>query len=380
MSNVGLSMQGGAAGDDQGAKPPRRKKRSALAVVIAVLVVLGLAGAVGYAGFRIYEKIQASAPPPDYPGPGSGKVVVEIATGETLSEIGGTLQNADVVASAEAFTQAAADEPDATSITPGSYAMLLKMSGEGAVTRLLDPAARNEFTVLIQEGWRTDQTVGQLSKVTGIAEKNFYRALQSEAVVPLPSWAKGKGEARAEGFLFPATYTFEKDEKADDILNTMVDRFNAMAEETDFVPRSRKTGHSPYEVLTIASLVQAEGTGDDYQDIAGAIYNRLNPKYWSTLGTNGRLDIDATINYIFKKSELHFTDAEKKSGSPYNTYVVAGLPPTPINSPGEEAIEATLKPTKSDWLWWVHGPDGQTCLAETFSQHEANIQGKCKWE
>jgi UPF0755 protein len=380
MSNVGLSMRGGDSGDEPSPPPPRRKGRSALAVAAAVVVLAGLVAVVGYVGFIAYEKIQASAPAEDYPGPGKGKVVIEIATGETLSEIGETLLAADVVASVEAFTQAAAIEPDAISITPGSYSMKKQMSGEGAVARLLNPKARNEFTVLIPEGWRTDQTVAELSKVTGIPEKSFYASLQSESRVPLPSWAKGNGEARVEGFLFPAIYTFEKEDEADAILNSMVDRFNVMAKETKFAANSRKLGYPPYEVLTIASLVQAEGVGDDYADIAGAIYNRLNPDYWSILGTNGRLDIDATVNYIFKQSELNFTEAEKSSDSPYNTYVVAGLPPTPINSPGEKAVSAALNPTESDWLWWVHGPDGQTCLAETFSEHEANIQGECKWE
>lgn len=381
MSNVGLTMQGGAGGDGQAPLPPKRKKKhSVLAVIMAILVVLGLLAAVGYAGFRVYEKIQASAPAEDYLGPGKGKVVIEIASGETLFEIGGTLLDADVVASAAAFTEAAAIEPDATSITPGAYVMLKKMSGDGAVDRLLDPKTRNEFTVLIPEGWRSDQTVEQLSDVSGIGEQKFESALRSETKVPLPSWAKGSGSARAEGFLFPATYTFEKGDKAEKILNTMVDRFNVMSSEMEFVLKSRQLGYKPYEVLTIASLVQAEGTGNDYADIAGAIYNRLDENYWSTLGTNGRLDIDATVNYIFKKSELNFTEAEKNSRSPYNTYVVAGLPPTPINSPGEKAIAAALKPAEHDYLWWVHGPDGQTCLGETLSEHEANVRGKCRWD
>lgn len=378
MSNVDFAMQGGADGGGRPPRPPKQKKHSTLAVFVAALVALAVLGAVGYAGYRIYERFLASAE--DYPGPGSGHVVVEIAPGDTLFKIGGTLKDSDVVASAEAFAEAAADEPNATSIAPGSYVMLQRMSGAGAVTRLMDPKARNEFTVLIQEGWRTDQTVARLSEVTGIHEKDFYSALKSEAAVPLPSWAKGSGDARVEGFLFPATYDFETKDKAKDILNIMVRRFNVTAGDVQLQANSRKVGYSPYEVLTIASLVQAEGAGDDYADIASAIYNRLDKKFWPTLGTNGRLDIDATINYIFRKSELNFTDEEKRSTSPYNTYVVTGLPPTPINSPGEKAISAALNPTKSDWLYWVHGPDGQTCMAATLEQHEANIHGKCAWE
>ena len=380
MSNVGLSMGGGAStsGGDAPGGGRKRKKRSWLAILITLIVIVAVAGGLAFAGMWALDKLEEAAPAPDYPGPGSVEVVVEVSQGQNLGEIGNTLFASDVVASTEAFSTAATANPEATSITPGSYVMLQQMSAEGAVERLLDPAARNEFVVLIQEGWRTDQTVDQLSEITGIKKSAFNSVIKSPTDLPLPTWAKGTGESRAEGFLFPATYTFNKDMDAKQILNEIVDRFNTMATETDFVEQAKNTKYTPYEVLIIASLIQAEGTGDDYTDISSAIYNRLDPETWG--GTYGLLGVDATINYIFKQAESNFTDTEKDSNSPYNTYKFAGLPPTPINSPGEAAIKAAISPEDSNWLYWVHGPDGTTCLATNFDDHEANIAGKCKWE
>ena len=379
MSNVGLSMQGSPAGDGGGdsPKPPRKKKRSGLAVGIVLVVALAALAAVGYGGYLVFDRIQAAAPGADYPGPGSGEVVVEVQTGESLSAIGNTLFEADVVASVDAFAKAATANEDATSITPGSYLMLEQMSAAGAVERLLDPAARNENVVLIQEGLRSDQVVAQLSEATGIPKRNFERVIASPQQLPLPKWAKGTGESRAEGFLFPATYQFEKDSTAETILNAMVARFDEVAGETNFVAEAKKTKYSPYETLIIASLVQAEGVGDDYAEIASAIINRLNPE--TDGGTFGLLQVDATLNYIFRQAESNFTNTELDSNSPYNTYKVAGLPPTPINSPGRVAIEAALNPADTDYAYWAHGPEGQTCLAATLGEHERNLAGKCSW-
>lgn len=378
MSNVGLSMQGSPVGDGGGPAPRGpKKKRSGLAVGIVLLVVFGGVAVLGFGAYWVYDRVQASAPGADYPGPGSGEVVIEVQTGESLSAIGNTLFEADVVASVDAFAKAATANEEATGITPGSYLMLEQMSGAGAVERLLDPEARNENVVLIQEGLRSDQIVAQLSDATGIPKRNFEQVIASPQLLPLPKWAKGTGEARAEGFLFPATYQFEKDATAETMLNAMVDRFNEVAAETDFVAEAKKTKYSPYEMLIIASLVQAEGVGDDYKQISSAIYNRLNPE--TDGGTFGLLQVDATLNYIFRQAESNFTNSELDSSSPYNTYKFAGLPPTPINSPGRVAIEAALDPDDTDYAYWAHGKEGQTCLAATLAEHEQNLAGKCSW-
>ncbi len=384
MSNVGLSMQQSPSGGQppRGGKRKTGKKRSGFAVFLAVLLVGGLIAVVAIGGFWAFTKFKAAQPAADYPGPGSGEVVVEVREGQTLTDIGMTLQSADVVASTEAFAEAAALNNDATSITPGVYLMLEQMSATGAVERLLDPASRNENTVTIVEGLRTNQVVAALSDATGIKVKEFEDVLGSPSRLPLPTWAEGTGEARAEGFLFPSTYQFEKDASAEDMLNAMVAKFTEVTDEMDFVDRSKKTGYSPYEVLNVASLIQAEAHEDDFNKVSRVIYNRLDPDTWGE--TYGYLGLDATLNYALNQFETNISESDLNLDSPYNTRTEQhqGLPPTPINNPGEQALEAALKPATGDWLYYVtvNLDSGETKFTSNYNEFLGFQQELRDWE
>lgn len=353
MSNVGLPMQessSGRGGSPKSPKPPR--KRPGIAVGFALLLVVAIVGGIGFGGYLIYKQMKSGGPT-DYAGPGSGVVVVEITQGQTLSDIASSLREADVIASTEVFIETATLEPRATSVKPGNYSMLKQMSAQGALERLLDPAALTDNVVTIPEGLRTGQTVAKLSAATRIAESEFMKVIQSPTQLPLPSWAKGSGAARAEGFLFPSTYQFPKKATAKEILNDMVARFNEVTRKIDFVARSKATGRTPYEVLNIASIAQAEGRPADFSKITRVIYNRLNPKTWG--GTYGYLGVDATLNYALNQFKTNLTKSELATNSPYNTSTEhhQGLPPTPIDSPGEQAMEAALNPASGNWLYYV---------------------------
>lgn len=384
MSNVGLSMQQSPSGGQppRGGKRKAGKKRSGFAVFLAVLLVGGLIAVVAIGGFWAFTKFKAAQPAADYPGPGSGEVVVEVREGQTLTDIGMTLQSADVVASTEAFAEAAALNNDATSITPGVYLMLEQMSATGAVERLLDPASRNENTVTIVEGLRTNQVVAALSDATGIKVKEFEDVLDSPSRLPLPTWAEGTGEARAEGFLFPSTYQFKKDASAEDMLNAMVAKFTEVTDEMDFVDRSKKTGYSPYEVLNVASLIQAEAHEDDFNKVSRVIYNRLDPDTWGE--TYGYLGLDATLNYALNQFETNISESDLNLDSPYNTRTEQhqGLPPTPINNPGEQALEAALKPATGDWLYYVtvNLDSGETKFTSNYNEFLGFQQELRDWE
>ncbi len=384
MSNVGLSMQQSPSGGGSPSKRRRKKgrKRSGLAVFFAVVIVVGLVGAVAVGGYWAYQKIQAAQPAPDYPGPGSGEVVIEIAEGQTLTDIGATLQRADVVESTQAFAEAAADNKNATSITPGTYLMLKQMAAADAVQRLLNPTSRNTDTVTISEGLRVGQVVDALSESTGIPVKDFESVLASPARLPLPVWAKGTGEARAEGFLFPATYEFQKDATAEEILNTMVDKFVEVTDAMDFEKRAVKTGYSPYEVLNVASLIQAEAHSGDYGKVSRVIYNRLDPDTWGE--TYGYLGLDATLNYALDQFETNINKSDLDLDSPYNTRTEQhqGLPPTPINSPGEKALEAALEPDKGDWLYYatVNLDTGETKFTDNYDEFLRFQEELREWE
>ena len=315
--------------------PAKRRRRA----VLVLVVLLGLVVVVAWAGVMVVTRLLAG--PPDYPGPGRGEVVIEVLPGDTARDIGATLTDADVVASEAAFVDAAAADDRSLGIQPGSYAMAAQMSGDGALERLLDPAARVLIEVTLPEGLRLTQTVERLVAASGLPASDFERALARPARLGLPRYAEGS----AEGFLFPATYTFDPGVSAEEMLRTLVDRFDQAAVELDLVARSKAVGLSPRQAVIVGSLVQAEVAEADFGKAARVVYNRLNQGM--------PLQFDSTVNYALGSDDLTLDNDQLGVDSPYNTYANPGLPPGPINSPGEAALEAALNPPAGDWVYFV---------------------------
>ena len=175
--------------------------------------------------------------------------------------------------------------------------------------------------------------------------------LDDPAKLGLPDYANGN----AEGYLFPSTYDFGPNDKPADMLKKMVDRWQQAAD--DARPRGGRCGRSatrPHEIMTIASMIEAEGRGDYRAKIARVIYNRLeidpNP-------AAGFLQIDATVNYALGRpgpAVLTTEEIDSVADSPYNTYTHRrACRPGPIEAPGEESIKAALNPEDGPWFFYV---------------------------
>ncbi|MEZ5186289.1 MAG: endolytic transglycosylase MltG [Candidatus Nanopelagicales bacterium] len=349
MSELGLHME---------VEPPRRRdpeKRGRGAVVLAVLVFVFVLLGIG-ALFLRYQVFPGTGD--DYSGAGGKEVIVQVHEGQTISDIGVTLKEEGVVASARSFVDAAARNDQSQSIGPGYYRLAERMSGEAALNAMLDPDSLVVTRVVIPEGLRLDQVVKRLSKATDIPSAKFRSVLKDADKLGLPKFAKGN----PEGFLFPATYEFAPRASARDMIKALLARYNEAAQELDFVKASKKTGYSPYKVMVIASLVQAEGHPDDYGKVSRVIYNRL--------AAGMPLQLDATVNYALRKSDINLSHRQLATRSPYNTYKRKGLPPTPINQPGEAAMQAALTPEKGDWLYFVAvNPDtGETKFTDNYDE------------
>ena len=194
--------------------------------------------------------------------------------------------------------------------------------------------------VTIPEGLRVADTVAILAAKTKFPKSAFDAVLKDPKALGLPAYAKGN----AEGYLFPSTYGFGPKEKPADMLKDMVDRWRQSAAENDLVKGAQAQGRTPGEIMTIASLIQAEGRGSDMPKVSRVIYNRLDGP-GDQQGTNGLLQIDATVNYALdRKGVVAVTTEDTQVDSPYNTYLHPGLPPGPINSPGDAAIKAAAAP------------------------------------
>lgn len=333
-----------------------RRRRSPVAVVLSLLVLAGLVVGIVLGGQQLIAMVVP--PAKDYTGQGTGAISVRVQDGDTLSDIGRTLVEADVIAAVGPFVDAAENNAAAVGIQPGVYAMRLQMSGRAALDQLLDPAARLLSRVTVPEGLTVAQTLTRLAEETGRPVTDYQAAATDTTALGLPAYANGQ----LEGFLFPATYDVEPDMKAADILRQMVARSTEVLAglgipEADRLP-----------VVTKASLVQAEaGSVEDMGKVARVLANRI--------ADGMRLQLDTTVNYANGKGGITTSPADRANPSPYNTYLYPGLPPGAIGNPGEDALRAVLNPTPGDWRFFVVvNPDtGDTRFAVTGAEHQQNV-------
>ncbi len=345
-----------------------RRARGCVAVILALAV---LAGILAFAAVKGQEFLAEAFTVPDYSGPGEGAVVVQVAQGASNREIGAALESKGVVQSAEAFTRAARKDSRALGIQPGYYRLRERMAATEALSLILDPTARILDRVTIPEGRRLSQTLAILSKKSAISESAFTRALKDSQSLGLAPYANGK----PEGVLFPSTYDLDPGTTAASLLQDMAARHIAVAEKLHLTEGAKQLGRTPLEVVTVASLIEAEGRRpEDFPKIARVIYNRLDDDL--------RLQMDSTVHYAINKYVRPSTTAKERANpSPYNTYKVKGLPPGPINAPGERALAAALHPASGKWLYFVTtNPDsGETKFASTYTQHDAFVREFQKW-
>jgi UPF0755 protein len=372
--------------DDDGATPAggRRAERSRrrgpgclIGLVVLALLFGGLYLGVTKGVDFVKDQFEGT---PDYPGPGTGEVVFEVKDGDSVTEMGRNLKELDVVKSVDAFTEAASANPDSTRIQVGFYTMRLQMKAEDALDLLIDPANAVNAAVTIPEGLRVVDIVKVLVKNTDFTKKEFDAALADPAALGLPAYAEGN----PEGYLFPATYEFGPEAQPADMLRVMVERWAQAAADVDLEAKAQALGYTPHEMMTIAALLEAEGRGDYTPKIARVIYNRLdNPDNGIT---NGLLQIDATVNYALGKAgiaRLTQEEIDSVADHPYNTYTQVGLPPGPIEAPGQAAMEAALNPEDGDWLFYVtvNLATGETKFASTeaeFLEYKAELDEYCE--
>jgi UPF0755 protein len=380
MSESVLSeMTSGDDGHEPGRRRGPRKRRGSGCLPILVVVVVFCLLAGWFARGAISDVKDMLSGPEDYAGPGEGEVMVVIDPGQSVGSMGAELEELDVVASSEAFVEAAAANDRSTSIQAGSYLMRKKMKSADAVALLVDPANVVTTTVTIPEGFTVEQIVARLAKETEFSEKQFRIVLAKPASYGLPDYAKGN----PEGYLFPATYTFSPSDKPVDMLKKMVARYEQALGDNDIqaVGASLGDGYTPEQIMTVASLVESEGRGEDMPKIARAIYNRLELPNGG--GTNGLLQIDASVLYALgtRDPSKLVAPLSELTDSPYNTYRHPGLPPGPIGAPGEAAIQAALHPAEGDWVYWItvdcEGTTEFSATLEEHNQHQAVDPSTC---
>ncbi|MEV1067497.1 endolytic transglycosylase MltG [Streptomyces sp. NPDC050263] len=363
----------------KGAKSTKSKKsRSGCACLVVVLVFGGGIAGVGYFGYDFYQNRYGAAP--DYAGDGTAESVsVEVPKGSGGAAIGRLLKDAGVVKSVDAFVSAFTSNSQADGIQAGAYILKKEMSAKSAVAMMLDP--KSQANVMVTPGQRNIAVYKAIDTKLGLSAGSTRKVATSQfKTLGLPKWANDNEDIKdpLEGFLLPGTYGAAKGMKPEAVLKSMVARANDAYSKYDLEAKAKALKlDTPLQVITVASLVQAEGkTSDDYRKMAEVIYNRLdrgNPQ------TYGFLQFDSTFNYAKNESNIDISESEiNKDKDPYNTYTNKGLPPGPIGNPGDVAIKASLDPTDDGWYYFV-ATDGvsKTEFART---HEEFLKLKDKFD
>ncbi|MDQ1039969.1 UPF0755 protein [Streptomyces sp. V3I8] len=351
-----------------------KKRKSGCACLVVSLVFTSVIGGVAYFGYQFYENRFGSAP--DYSGDGTGKqVTVVIPKGAFGSVIGQRLKAAGVVKSVDAFVAAQSKNSDGDKIQAGSYLLNKQMSAESAVALMLDPKSQNNLVV--REGQRNVTVYEAIDKKLDLPKGSTAKvAKEKYESLGLPDWANDDTDIKdpLEGFLYPATYPADKDMKPEAVLKQMVSQANEEYAKYDLEAKAGDLGlEDPLQVVTVASLVQAEGiTHDDFRKMASVVYNRLKP---TNDVTNQKLEFDSTYNYLKGQSKIDISVAEIRNyDDPYNTYFYKGLPPGPIGNPGEDALKAAVNPDGGAWMFFISIDGKKTDFTKTLADHEKLVQ------
>ncbi|WP_343599924.1 endolytic transglycosylase MltG [Mycobacterium sp.] len=377
--------------DRRRAERRRRRRRVAGGLLAAVLVVVVATGV--FLGARLWHS--AFRPDTDYAGSGRRDVVIQIHAGDSTTAIGETLRQSQVVRTVRAFVGAAYGNPKIASIQPGYYRMRTEIPASAAVQRLVDPDNR-VGKLVIPEGRQLDDTTDVQTDATtpGIfslishatcvdldgdrrcvpaAGLRSAAGTATPAALTVPRWAvdpvlrMGANHRRIEGLIAPGTFDVDPSASPQAILSALISASAVEYVKSGLLDTAADMHRTPYDILVVASLVQREAKPPDFPKVARVIYNRL--------ADHRTLEFDSTVNYPLDRQEVATSDADREQSTPWNTYLMAGLPATPICAPGSEALSAAEHPAPGDWLYFVTiDSQGTTLFTRDYQQHLANIE------
>lgn len=348
------------------APPPRkkkRKKRSALSnSMIYILAVCGVSVILATLSWTMANDMLAL-------NKDEVEAVITVQDEKSFGKVADQLKDNDIINYKFLFRLFATFSGKANDVVPGQYKLDTSMDYSAILNNLSSSSAsRLETTVTIKEGWTMAQIfqlleekgVSTVEKLEDMAANHDYdfSFLQD---IPM-------GEAtRLEGYLFPDTYTFYLGEDPKYVINKMLVNFDAKV--TDAIRQQIwDQGKSIGEIINVASMIEKEADATDRATIASVIYNRLNNP---SGGTQGYLQVDATIQYVLPEGELVSEEDYQTVQSPYNTYLNKGLPPGPISNPGMEAIMAAINPESTNYYYYALGDDKVHHFFTSYSEHQA---------
>jgi len=293
------------------------------------------------------------------------QVNVVVPKNSSTAYIAGQLENEGLVHSALAFRLYARYHEIDGKLKPGTYQLNPAMTLE-EITGQLIKGPDETIKITVPEGFTVAQVAGLLNQVGITGKEDFLRVTDSEWNYPYLKDISAE-ENRLEGYLFPDTYHVSPITGPEKLVQMMLDRFNTVIEEQNYIKRATDRNLTLHQAVIIASMVEREArVAGERARIAGVIFNRLE------IGMP--LQIDATIQYVLEAPREILLYKDLEVDSPYNTYKHPGLPPGPIACPGWPSLQAVIEPEEHDFLYYVAKPDGSHAFSRTLQEHNNNIR------
>jgi UPF0755 protein len=313
-------------------KPPRpARPRPRVGRLVALGALLLVIAGVAWFAISLFQPFK---------GDGEGEVRVTIPQGASLGEIADMLEEKGVVSSSSFFQLRARLAGRSGNLKPGNYTLARDMSFIAALDRLEQGLPPNVVRVVVPEGLSRKEIAPRTSALRG---RYLKATVRNPALDPRDY--KAKNARNLEGFLFPATYELKKGQTVRKLVSDQLAAFKRNFDTVD-LRYARSKNLTPYDVLTIASLIEREvQVPKERKLVASVIYNRLRDGM--------PLGIDATTRFVVGKWSGELRQSELNNPSPYNTRVHAGLPPGPIGNPGLASIQAAAHPAKTNYLFYV---------------------------
>ena len=340
-----------------------RPKRSKLPTIVGAVVLLIVLVALV---FGIMSFVRGCMPGSNLISQDETATII-VNEGDNAQTIGKALVQNGLIANANDFTDRVVELGVSGSLKPGTYAF----AGGTPIDDIIDAIERGVVSTVftIPEGCTIAQAGAIIEEATKgqVTAESFERAASN--VNAYSGRYKFLADAHAtslEGFLFPKTYAYDSSSTADSLIRAMLAQFQLEVESLD-LDYAKLQGLTLYDVVKLASIVEKESDADHRATVASVFYNRLN--------ADMRLQSDATVAYVVGHDP---TPSDIEVESPYNTYKIDGLPPTPINSPGLAALEAVCSPDRTNFLYFYFAPDEsgtmQYYFSETYDEHRATYE------
>lgn len=295
-------------------------------------------------------------------GRGDGsRVRVIVPRGASVRDAADSLGAKGVVGSALLFRLYAKSTGRDRALKPGTYE-LARGAPYGEILDALVTGRGVVRVMTVVEGWELRQIVPQLARVLDVPRDSVEAAVRDTALlrrldVPTPT---------VEGYLFPATYSFEAGTDARRAVRTMVERFER-AWRPEWNARLQAMALSRHDAVTLASIVEREARKPEERPVIAAVY-------YNRLRKGMRLQADPTVQYALGRHVDRVLYRDLEIDSPYNTYRRAGLPPGPIGAPGSPSLAAAVAPANVPYLYFVAHPDGHHEFRTTYAEHLAAVR------